>query len=82
MAKMERWIVASKMVEVLDHDTLKEIVDLGATLGGGWSEVHQHIHVTPDNKEKIEAILLKRGYSLHTATDKTVRHPDAERPGE
>jgi len=76
MAKLERWIVASKTVDVLDAEMLRELASLGATPGGGWFEVHQHIHVNPQNKEKIEELLLARGYRVSSPADAAVRHPD------
>ncbi|MEW6754211.1 MAG: hypothetical protein AB1505_25000 [Candidatus Latescibacterota bacterium] len=35
MPKLDRWIVASRMVEVLDRDTIRRILDLGGQIGGG-----------------------------------------------
>ena len=78
MPKMERWIVASKMVPVFDHDTLKQIVALGGTIGGGWSQVHQHLNVNVDNKEKIEELLQSRGYEVSNVCDRRLQHPEME----
>jgi hypothetical protein len=76
MPKLERWIVASKMVPVLDRETLKEVIELGGSIGGGWSQVHQHINVNADNKEKIEKLLFSRGYDVSDVCDKMVTHPE------
>jgi len=78
MPKLERWIVASKMVPIFDQETLKEIVALGATIGGGWSQVHQHINVNSDNKEKIEELLQSRGYEVSNVCDRRLQHPEME----
>jgi hypothetical protein len=67
------------MVPVLDADTVKEIGQLGGGIGGGWCEVHQHIHVTPANKEQIEELLRSRGLTVLSATDPSIRHPDSGR---
>ena len=79
MARLERWIVASRLVPVLDEKTLMDIAALGANIGGGWCEVHQHIHITAENKEKVEQLLRDRGYTVVSATDPSVRHPDSGR---
>lgn len=76
MPKLERWIVASKMVPVFDHETLKDIISLGGGIGGGWSQVHQHINVNADNKEKIEDLLRSRGYEISYIGDANVTHPE------
>lgn len=76
MPKLERWLVASKMVEVLDADTLRAIGQLGGQIGGGWCEVHQHICVNSQNKEQIEDLLKGRGYTVSYPKDPHGRHPD------
>lgn len=78
MPKLEKWLVVSKMVPVLDSETLKEVVDLGAQIGGGWCEVHQHIHINPKNKEKIEEVLINKGYKICAPSDESVFHPEEE----
>jgi hypothetical protein len=74
MPKLERWIVAQKMVQVLDAETIKRILELGGQIGGGWSLVHQHIYVTPANKEQIEALLKEKGLEIGNLSD--FRHPE------
>lgn len=64
MPKLSRWIVARKMVAVFPQEVLKELVELGANLGGGWCQVHQHLHVNPENREKIIALLEAHGYRV------------------
>lgn len=64
MPKMSRWIVARKMVAVFPQEVLKELVELGANLGGGWCQVHQHLHVNPENREKVIALLEAHGYRV------------------
>jgi translation initiation factor 1 (eIF-1/SUI1) len=76
MPKCERWIVAQKMVVVIDANILKEILDLGGQVGGGWCLVHQHIHVNPDNKEQIEKLLTEKGFDV--AAVSSCRHPENE----
>ena len=41
MPKLERWIVASRMVNVLNKETINTILDIGGHIGGGWCEIHQ-----------------------------------------
>ena len=78
MPKLERWIVASKMVPVFDHETLASLVSLGGTIGGGWSQVHQHVNVNVNNKEKIEELLRSRGYDVSNVGEKELQHPEME----
>ncbi len=79
MPKLEKWIVASRRVEAIDGETRAELVRLGGQIGGGWTEVHRHVLVNPENKEAIEALLRENGYQVCAASDKTLRHPDSER---
>ena len=79
MARLERWIVASKMVPVFDNALLQEIAALGGSVGGGWCEIHQHVHVTPENKEAIEELLVKNGYKLLSINDPSVARPASGR---
>jgi hypothetical protein len=74
MPKLERWIVAQKMVQVLDAETTRQILDLGGQIGGGWGLVHQHIYVTPTNKEQIETLLKEKGLEIGSVAD--FRHPE------
>jgi hypothetical protein len=74
MPKCERWIVAQKMVEVLDSGTIKKILDMGGQIGGGWNRIHQHVCVNPDNKERIEALLHEQGFEVLTTSD--LRQPE------
>ena len=76
MPKLQRWIVASKMVEVLDRETVGEIGAMGGQIGGGWCEVHQHICVNMDNKERIENLLVSKGYVISLPSDRHVSHPE------
>ena len=78
MPKLERWIVAQKMVQVIDPETIKKIIDLGGQIGGGWSRIHQHICVNPDNKEAIEMLLSEKGFEIAAASD--IRHPEIVNP--
>jgi hypothetical protein len=74
MPKLERWIVAQKMVQVIDTETMKKILDLGGQVGGGWGRIHQHISVNAENKEAIEKLLQEKGFELSAASE--VRHPE------
>ena len=76
MPKLERWIVAQKMVPVLDPETLNKIIALVGQIGGGWCQIHQHINVNADNKEQIERLLAEKGYEVVDAA--ATRHPEAE----
>ena len=69
MAKIEKWIIAARMVEVLDAETEKELINMGGLIAGGWCQVHQHIIVTPENKERIESYLREKGYQVLAATE-------------
>ncbi len=79
MPKLQRWLIASKMVEVLDQETLSTIGDLGGQIGGGWSEVHQHICVNKDNKEQIEELLRSKGFTVTYPSDHAVYHPECQK---
>jgi hypothetical protein len=74
MPKLERWIVAQKMVQVIDPETMKKILELGGQIGGGWNRIHQHIFVNSDNKEAIEQLLQENGFELSAPSD--IRHPE------
>ncbi|HEO71996.1 MAG TPA: hypothetical protein ENN80_12090 [Candidatus Hydrogenedentes bacterium] len=76
MPKLEHWIIASKMVEVLDHDTIRAIMDAGGLIGGGWCEIHQHICVNHNNKEQIEQLLKAKGFIVSGASEHRVAHPE------
>lgn len=76
MPKLERWIVVSRMVPVLDQETLQMVLALGGNIGGGWAQVHQHINVNADNKEKVEELLRSRGFEVSELSEKLVRHPE------
>ena len=69
MPRLVRWIVASRMLEVLDKETLRSVLDLGGRIGGGWCLVHQHICVNPENKERIERLLRDSGYTVSEAKE-------------
>jgi len=69
MARLERWIVASRTVPAVDADTMGEILRLGGVPGGASCEVTQHLHVTAENKEAIEELLLGRGYIVAAASE-------------
>ncbi len=77
MPKLDRWLVASKMVTVLDKETVRAILDLDGHIAGGWCEVHQHILVNADNKEKIEKLLSSKGYTVSSVSEHRVVHPES-----
>jgi hypothetical protein len=74
MPKCERWVVAQKMVPVFNTETMKKILKLGGQVGVGWNRIHQHVCVSPDNKEAIEAILIADGFEVTATSD--IRHPE------
>lgn len=76
MPKLQRWLIAAKRIEVLDAEILKTIADLGGQIGGGWSQVHQHICVNRKNKEKIEQLLQDKGFTVSDPEDHVVSHPE------
>ncbi len=76
MPKLEHWLVASKMLEVLDRETVQGILDLEGHIGGGWCEIHQHICVNSQNKERIEALLIEKGFTVSGASEHRVAHPE------
>ena len=76
MPRLERWLVVSKMVETLDKETLRNVLDLGGKIGGGWCEVHQHICVNSQNTEKIRELLAARGYTVSAASESRICHPE------
>ena len=76
MPKLHRWLIASKTVEVLDHETIEAIEALGGHICGGWGEIHQHICVNKDNKEHIEELLQAHGFSISYPEDHRIYHPE------
>jgi hypothetical protein len=76
MPKLHRWLIASKTVDVFDHETLETIESLGGHVCGGWGEIHQHICVNKDNKERIEALLEAQGFSISYPEDHRIFHPE------
>lgn len=70
----ERWIIAQKMVPVINGETMRKIVDLGGQVGGGWNLIHQHISVNPYNRFSIEQLLLDQEFDIVTTSE--VRHPE------
>ena len=79
MPKLERWLIASKMVAVLDGETINTILDLGGHIGGGWCEIHQHVCVNASNKEAIEDLLRQKGFTISTPSEHRVSHPECYR---
>jgi hypothetical protein len=75
MPKLSRWLVAQKRVEIFDRDTRQRLLALGAHIGGGWNAVHQHVCVTPENKEAIIAMLTQKGFETFPCED--VQHPES-----
>lgn len=76
MPKLERWLIASKKVDVLDRETQQQVQECGGQIGGGWYEVHVHICVNPQNKEQIEQLLEDKGIAVSAASDHTIIHPE------
>jgi hypothetical protein len=70
----EHWIIAQKMIPVIDSETMKKILDFGGQVGGGWNMVHQHICVNRDNRAAIEQLLLDQGFEIVTTSD--TNHPE------
>jgi hypothetical protein len=62
------------MVQVIDTDTMKKILDLGGEIGGGWGHIHQHITVNTKNKETIENLLKNKGFVVSPTED--IGHPE------
>lgn len=78
MARLERWIVASRRVSVFDAETLEALTRLGANFGGVENRVHQYIHVTPNNKEAIEELLRGHGFEVVSSGDFASRDPSSD----
>jgi hypothetical protein len=76
MPKLQRWLVVSKKVPIIDNHTMRDLMADGVHIGGGWSEVHQHILVNARNKERIEQLLASRGYTVQSACKKEFFHPE------
>lgn len=76
MPKLERWLVASKVVDVLEPETARQIMELGGQIGGGWYEVHTHICVNQDNKERVEHLLEAQGLTITPASEHAIEHPE------
>ena len=75
MPKLSRWLVAQKRVEIFDTETKHRLLALGGHIGGGWNTVHQHVYVTPDNKEAIITMLTQQGFEMIPCED--VQHPES-----
>lgn len=58
-------IIASRMLAVLDPETVQAILEAGGQIGGGWCEVHQHIHVHGNNVDAVAKIL--RAADIHVS---------------
>ena len=82
MPKLERWLIASRMVPVLDSETINTILELGGNIGGGWCEIHQHVCVNARNKERIEELLRAKGFTVSTPSEHRVHHPECHHPEE
>jgi hypothetical protein len=76
MPKLERWIIAAKRTKVLAEETANAIANLGAVIGDGWYDTHQHVCVNPHNKEQIEEILRVAGYTVSYPSEKKTPHPE------
>ena len=76
MPKLDRWIIASKMVKIFDKETLQEIINLDGHIGGGWCQIHQHISVNSGNKEKIEKLLTDKGFNTSSSGDTRIAFPE------
>ncbi len=82
MPKLSRWIVAKKMMHLFPTEVLQKLLAMGANIGGGWCEIHQHINVSPQNRDEVVAYLESQGYDVvdaeeyraHTALED---HPSA-----
>jgi len=74
MPKLSRWIVATRMVEILDPNTVKKILELGGNIGGGWNQIHIHVNVNSHNKETIEKLLVDQGFQVEDVDE--MSHPE------
>jgi len=76
MAKLERWLIVAKGVEIFDAEDIRKLSELNAQMGGGWNKVHQHLNVNSDNKEAVEAYFTSRGFEVEASSDKAFFHPE------
>jgi|GEM_PF-1768179 len=71
-------IIASRMLAVLDPVTVQAILEAGGQIGGGWCEVHQHVHVHDDNVKRVAEIL--RAADIHVSVCPWEVHCDDAAP--
>lgn len=57
-------LIVSRMLAVLDPETVSAILEAGGQIGGGWCEVHRHVHVDSRNREEVAAILRAAGLTV------------------
>lgn len=70
-------IIASRMIAVLDPVTVRAILETGGQIGGGWCEVHQHIHVDEDHVDAVAKVL--RTADIHVSVCPwEVQHEETE----
>jgi len=69
MPRLQRWIVARKIVPVFSTETAKKLTDLGANLGDGDFNLHQIVNVNFRNREKVIELLIADGFSVTDAED-------------
>lgn len=69
MPKLSRWIVAKKMMHLFPTEVLQKLLSMGANIGGGWCEIHQHINVSPQNRDEVVAYLESLGYEVLDAEE-------------
>ena len=74
MHDCERWLVAQKMIPVINPETMQKIINAGGQIGGGWNRIHQHICVNSLNSETIKELLYQDGFEVILPSE--CRHPE------
>lgn len=75
----DRWIIASRIVPVLDAESQAAIAGMGGVIGGGNAEIRLHIHVSSDNRDAIESFLRSKGLTVSEASNTMIRRSDSDR---
>jgi hypothetical protein len=70
------WFIVTREVNTIDKETEKEIIKAGAQIGGGWSEIHQHIYIDAINQNEAISILREKGYTVKPLAETKMCHPE------
>jgi hypothetical protein len=72
----DQWFIVAREVNTIDKETEVEIIKAGAQMGGGWSEIHQHVYIDPINQNSVISILREKGYTVQRLSETKMCHPE------